>query len=286
VAAFTSAGSSWVTTGGNTTVTATPTLDDLIIVIAGTSGLAGGTTTVTDNSSDGFGTTPGYTQIDVDRTGFSTTGVLTMWVRNRLIKSGTSTIFTAAQVGSTGGGLQVCRVSGMSIVGLGAVRGAGGQSTITAATTPAPVLLRRVGTTFSGTQAALTANLCIGVVMNGSNPATMTAPASWTESVDLGYITPTTGMETAFRNSGETGSTITWGSTTATAGASMAIELDISVPLLGYVNPAGGKGAAGMVPGVGAKNVIQQGAVGRGATWMKGGWRRGRSGILVPELAW
>lgn len=258
MASFTSAGSSWVTTGGNTTVTATPVLDDLIIVIAGTSGLAGGTISVTDNNTDGFGTTPGYTQIDVDRTGFSTTGVLTMWVRNKLIKSATSTIFTATQTGSSGGGLQVCRVSGMSIVGLGAVRGSGGQSAGTAATTPAPVLLRRVGTVFSGTQAALTGNLCIGAVCNGTVAPIETAPASWTESIDLSYATPTTGIETAFRNSGETGSTITWGGASATAFASMVIELDASVPQFDYV-----------VAGKADKErlIVRQGAVGTGATW-------------------
>jgi hypothetical protein len=270
VAAFTSAGFLWNTTAGtasNKAVTATPVLNDLIVVIGGSSGLAGGVTTVTDDNTDGFGTTPGYTQIDVDRTGFSTTGVLTMWIRNRLIRSATSTVFTAAQNGSSGGGLQVCQISGMSIVGLGAVRGSGGQSSGGAGTTPAPILLGRVGTTFSGTQAALTANLCIGVVMGGTVTPAITEPGSWSESLDLSYTVPTTGMETAFRNSGETNSTITWGSTIATAFASMAIELDVSVPLLGYVNPAGGKGSPGMVPGVGAKNVVQQGAVGRKATW-------------------
>lgn len=231
MASFTSAGITFNTTAGNKTVVATPAAGDLIIVIAATSGLAGGTTNVTDNNSDGFGTTPGYTQIDVDRTGFSTTGVLTMWVRNRLIGSGTSTTWTASQGSSTGGGLHVCRVSGMSIVGLGAIRGAGGQSSGTAATTPAPVLLGRVGTVFSGTQAGLTANLCIGAVANGTSPATLTQPASWTESQDVGYSTPTTGLETCFRNSGNTNSTITWGGTSGTAFASMAIELDVSVPL-------------------------------------------------------
>ena len=270
MAAFTSAGSLWNTTAGTATnkaVTATPVLNDLIVVIGGSSGLAGGVTGVTDDNSDGFGTTPGYTQIDVDRTGFSTTGVLTMWIRNRLIRSATSTVFTAAQNGSSGGGLEVCRVSGMSIVGLGAVRGSGGQSSGGAGNTPAPVLLRRVGTTFSGTQAALTANLCIGCVMGGTATPAITQRGGWTESVDLSYTVPATGMETAFRNSGEIGSTITWGSTIATAFASMAIELDVSVPLLGYVNPAGGTGHPGEVPGVGAKNVMQQGAVGRSATW-------------------
>lgn len=236
MAAFTSAGVTWNTTGGNTTVVATPTAGDLIIVIAGTSGLAGGTTSVTDNNGDGFGTTPGYTQIDVDRTGFSTTGVLTMWVRNRLI-SGGSTTFTAAQGSSTGGGLEVCRVSGMSIVGLGAIRGAGGQSSGTLGTTPAPALLRRVGTTFSGSQAALTANLCISAVANATNPAATTPRSSpaWTGSANNGYATPTTGLRTAFINSGETASTLTWGGTSATAFASMAIELDVSVPQYDYV---------------------------------------------------
>jgi hypothetical protein len=261
VAAFTSAGSAWTTTANDKTVTATPAANDLIIVIAGSSGLAGGTTAVTDDNASGT-----YTQIDVDRTGFSTTGVLTMWVRNKLIAAA-STVFTAAQTGSSGGGLQVCRISGMSIVGLGAVRGSGGQSSGGAGATPAPVLLRRVGTTFSGTQAALTANLCIGVVMNSATAAAVTEPASWTESLDTGYNTPATGLETAFRNSGETNSTITWGSTSATAWASMAIELDVSVPLYGWVNPAGAASHPGEVPGVGATNEIQQGAVGRKATW-------------------
>lgn len=262
MAAFTSAGSAWTTTANDKTVTATPSLNDLIIVFAGTSGLAGGTTNVTDDNSSGV-----YTQIDVDYTGFSTTGVLTAWVRTKLIPSATSTIFTASQTGSSGGGLQVCRISGMSICGLGAVRGCGGQSAGGAGATPAPILLRRVGTTFSGTQAALTANLCVGAVCGGTLTPAVTQPASWTESLDLSYSGPATGLETAFRNSGETGSTITWGSTIATAFASMVIELDISVPLLGYINPAGGAGHPGQVPSMGAMNIIQQGSVGRRATW-------------------
>jgi hypothetical protein len=232
MAAFTSAGSDWITTGGTRTVTATPVLGDLIVVIVGTSGVTGGTTSVTDDNSGGGGT---YSSIVAAWTGFSTTGRMTMWIRHRLIASASSTVFTATQASSTGGGLQVCRISGMNICGLGAVRGCGGQSTGTAGTAPAPVLLRRTGTTFSGTQAALTGNLCIGCVCNGSVAAIITQPASWTESLDVSYLTPTTGRETAFRNSGETGSTITWGSTSATAFASMVIELDTTDP--GYQPP-------------------------------------------------
>ena len=72
----------WNTTGGDTTVTTTPAVDELIVVVAASSGLAGGTTAVSDNQG---GT---YVQVDSDRTGFSTTGVLTVWVRTALIPAG------------------------------------------------------------------------------------------------------------------------------------------------------------------------------------------------------
>jgi len=220
------------TNAGDKTVTATPAVGDLIVIIAATSGLAGGTTACSDNQAIA-GT---YTQIQSDFTGFSTTGVLTAWVRNKLITAASSTIFTASQASSSGGGLVVFKITGMSIVGLGAVRGAGGQSTGTAATTPAPVLLRRTGTTFSGTQAALTANPMIAAVANGTNSTTtVVPPASWTESFDNGYNTPATGLEACFRSSGETNSTITFGGTTASTFASIAIELDASVPQYDYV---------------------------------------------------
>lgn len=51
MAAVTRAGNTWDTTAGNKTVTATPAAGDLIVVIAATSGLAGGTISVTDNNS-------------------------------------------------------------------------------------------------------------------------------------------------------------------------------------------------------------------------------------------
>lgn len=230
MASITNAGSLFNTTAGDKTVTATPAVGDLVVIVAATSGLAGGTTACSDNQADGKGT---YSQISSDFTGFSTTGVLTAWVRNALISAASSTIFTASQGGSSGGGLLVYRISGMSIVGLGAVRGAGGQSSGGAGGTPAPVLLRRVGTTFSGTQAALTGNAMIAAVCNGTNSTTtVTQPASWTESFDNGYTSPATGMEVCFRNSGETNSTITFGSTTASIFASIAIELDTTVPII------------------------------------------------------
>lgn len=217
MATVTHAGTTWTTAAGNKTVTATPALNDLIVVVAATSGLAGGTTAVSDNNSGGAGT---YVQVDVDQTGFSTTGVLTVWVRTALVASASSTVFTASQASSSGGGLTVFSVAGMTRTGASAVRGSGGQSSGTSGTTPAPVL----------TQAALTGNPVIGAVANGTSPAGLTPRSSpaYTEASDLGYATPTTGLESMFINSGETASTITWGGTSASTFASIAVELDTS----------------------------------------------------------
>lgn len=215
MAAITSAGATWNTTAGNKTVTATPAVNDLIVVIASSSGLAGGTTAVTDDNSSGT-----YTQVDTDRTGFSTTGVLTVWVRDALIGSAVSTIFTAAQSGSTGGGLVVLRVSGMTATGASAVRSNGGQSTATG--TPAPVL----------SNTPLSYNPVITAVSNGTNGGGTTARTGYADIAVAGYNTPATGLDVCTLDSGETTATITWGGSSATTFASMAIELSAPTPVL------------------------------------------------------
>jgi hypothetical protein len=211
MAVITNAGNAWTTAANSKTVTATPAVGDLIVVIASSSGLAGGTTAVTDDNSSGT-----YTQVDSDRTGFSTTGVLTVWVRDQFIAAASSTVFTIAQVGSTGGGGVVLRVAGMQRLGSVSVRGNGGQSTGTAGTTPAPVL----------SVTPLTSNPIITAVSNGTAGGGTTARATYTDAAVTGYSSPATGLDVCYLNSGETTATITWGSTTATTFASVAIELD------------------------------------------------------------
>lgn len=219
------------TTAGDKTVTATPTVGDLIVIIAASSGLAGGTTACSDNNSDGLGA---YTQVDVDRTGFSTTGVLTAWIRNALIGSATSTVFTASQAGSSGGGLAVLRVTGMSRVGANALRQSGGQSSGTAGATPQPTL----------SVAADTNNPVIIAVANGTNSTTTVQQRTgYTERFDNGYTSPATGLEVCTRDSGETNSLLTLGGTTASAFAAIALELDSSSP------PAGGDDVAQYIGG-------------------------------------
>ena len=235
----------WNTTAGSkTTAGFTPAVNDLLVVVAASSGLAGGTTAVTDDNSSGT-----YTQVDSDRTGFSTTGVLTVWVRTALIGAASSTTVTAAQVGSTGGGLVVLRVAGMALVSSSAVRSNGGQSTGGAGTTPAPVL----------NQLPLGLNPIIAAVANGSNGATITPRTGYTEREPAGYNTPATGLEVCWLQSGENTDTITFGGTSATAFASVAIELntqEVKGPAINFQDPA---------------------------ALMKGALRRA-SGILVPRL--
>lgn len=215
------AGTTWNTVAGDKTVTATPAVNDLIVIVAATSGLAGGTTACSDDNSSGT-----YTQVDVDRTGFSTTGVLTMWVRNALIPAANSTVFTASQVGSSGGGLHVYRVAGVFLTGSSAVRSSGGESSGGAGTTPAPVL-------------SLTPNprnVIFTACCAGANAAVMNPRAGYTEGADSGYNSPATGMGSAYLNSGEGTATLTYGGTTSTTFASIAIELNTQEVLRSAVN--------------------------------------------------
>lgn len=210
MAAITSGGATWDTAAGNKTVTFTPAVGELLVVVAASSGLAGGTTAVTDDNSSGT-----YTQVDSDRTGFSTTGVLTVWVRTALVPAASSTIVTAAQGSSTGGGLNVLRVKGMDLLGANAVRSNGGQSTV-ASGTPAPVLSLLPNPR----------NPIITAVCSGTNGGGTAVRTGYTDVAISGYNTPATGLDVCFRDSGESTDTITWGGAAPSQFASVAIELN------------------------------------------------------------
>ena len=101
-------GELWNTTAGNKTVTATPAVDDLVVVVAGASSMAvGDDISVSDNGAGGT-----YTRI-TRAIGGGTAGMLDIWIRNGLVSSAVSTIYTATITGDTGGGLTVLKVTGM-----------------------------------------------------------------------------------------------------------------------------------------------------------------------------
>lgn len=120
---------------------------------------------------------------------------------------------------STGTNIMVYRVSGMTKTGLTAIRQFESQ-TFLAAGTPSD----------SFALSCITTNPTLCVATNVSNPANITPNGSWTEPTggDIGYTNPDYGTAVCHRDSGFTGTTITWGATSATAGGLIMLELDAS----------------------------------------------------------
>jgi hypothetical protein len=214
----THAGTTFNTTAGNKTVTATPALSDLIFVFCGSSGLSGGTSAVSDNNADGNGS---YSQVGSNVGITQDTIRLNAWVRNTLIGSATPTVFTATQTSSTGGGLCVLRVAGMSRQGLAAIRntGSGGGTNGTPSAT------------FLGGQATLTGNTVLAAEStlsgSGGNPAG--TPTGFTKDNTINsHSIPTHIWFVGHRNSGHTSSTVTWTSAPGGVWVTLCVELDAS----------------------------------------------------------
>jgi hypothetical protein len=118
---------------------------------------------------------------------------------------------------ATGAVVQVARIAGLSRTGLGAIKQFATLANQSPGT-PAPAF----------TASVQTDNPTFGVVGCHTNPATITAPTGWTELNDAGYNTPPTGAEYVGRDSGFTGTTVTWGSAAATDFASLIVEVDVT----------------------------------------------------------
>lgn len=203
------------TSSGTKTVTATPAVGDLIVVVTAHTGNTSAALPTDDNSGGG-GT---YTLIN-SCVKASSADTMRVFIRDGLIQSGTSTVFTHAPGTSSGGGLAVFKVTGMTRASISAVRQSAIQSNQASGGTPTPVFGASV----------LTGNPVIGAVFNATNPAGMTPRSSpvYTERNDSGYNTPGTGLETMSIDSGETGTSIAWGGTSGSAFCSLVLELDTS----------------------------------------------------------
>jgi hypothetical protein len=203
-----------------TTASATPTANDLLVFLGGVDGNTASDWAVSDSL--------GGTWTKIRRELYtSSADILECWVRNSLASASALTVtFSHASGNATGSNFRVVRVTGMSRTGSSAVLQQAGQSN-QAAGTPAPAF----------GVSALTANPCVGAVANATNPATMTPPASpWAEGAtggDVGHSTPTRGFEWAFSDTTFTGTTVTWGSASASAFGSLIIELDRSAAASG-----------------------------------------------------
>lgn len=202
----------------------TPALSDLLVIIVATS--ASIEPTAAGAYTDDRGGTYHKANFSL-RSGNGSSNYI--FVRNQLVASAVAHIgtFTCTGDAATGAVTFAYRVSGMTRAGSSAVRQTAIQSNQAAAGTPAPAFAI----------AALTGNPCIGMVGSAANPTAVTPPSGWTESVtplfDTGYATPSAGAQACHINSGFTGTTVTWGSTSGGAFGDIIIELDTSLPLIG-----------------------------------------------------
>jgi hypothetical protein len=197
-----------------TSGTFTPAANDLIVVTVYASGTAVANSPGTMTDSQGLG----FTRVT------SASGApnsVYVFVANALSAASSMTVtFDSTGDEATGAIITVWRVAGMNRTGQSASKqtktlvngAAGGTPSVTFSTD------------------CDTNNPAIGIVGNGANPAGLTLPNAWTEpaGADVGYGTPTRGAEGVFRNSGFTGTTINWGSTSATAWHIAVVELDTS----------------------------------------------------------
>lgn len=194
---------------GNRTAVITPVVGDLFVVYAFVSTNTNDAPTCTDSNTGGT-----YHLVDVANVSISAVDHrLSVFIRDNFLPNTTSTTVTVATGSNTSGAVHVLAFSGMFRSGEAALRSKGLQNN-QAAGTAAPAL----------NQNALTANVTIAA--QGSADTTTTPPTDWTERQDTNFATPTIALETATRDSGHTGTTITFGAASSTTFASHALELD------------------------------------------------------------
>jgi hypothetical protein len=202
-------GSTFDTNSGTKSVVATPAVGDLTVLICAHS----------DNTSTALPTDTQSGTYTLVESRLSATGndKMTLWVRTALIPSAISTTFSHAPGTSTGGGLVVLAVSGMTHVGAAAVRQSAGLDNQAAQVPEVTLGMSPVST-----------NVVLGAVFSGLNPATLTPPSGWTEQVDVGYLTPERGLEVCGVSGGQTAALVPWGSSTSSDFAALVMELNTS----------------------------------------------------------
>jgi hypothetical protein len=195
----------------------TPAANDLLVV------LVTATATVT-NPGTCTSSIAGITFSPVVRSVWSTSAnTVVSFVSNQFVPATSQTVtYDCTGDAATGAIVVVLRVAGLTRTGTSAIVQSAVQTNGAAAATPAPA--------FSAS--ANTNNPCIGFYGSGTSSTTKnSAPASWTEVYDLtGYASPTTGTHVISRNSGFTGTTVTWGGASASVFGAQIIELNTADP--------------------------------------------------------
>jgi hypothetical protein len=188
----------------------TPAADDLLVVCGIATATITAAPTLTDSQALGF------TRADAQLWGATSQHQSFIFVADDLAAASAMTVtLDVTGDNATGAAYFVAAVSGMDRVGADAVV----QVSSTPGSNAVPA------TTFGA--AVTTTNPTIVCAGHGTN-STATEPTGWTERGDTTYLTPNTGASYATRNSGFTGTTVTWGSSLADQWVALAIELDAS----------------------------------------------------------
>jgi len=197
-------------TTGTTDRTAliTPSIGDVLIVFCAVSANTNAAPTCSD---DNGGT---YTLIGTALFSASV-NIMSAFIRNTPIPNITNTTVTVATGSNTSGAIVIAAISNMSTGGISNIRSFGSQANI-ASGTPSTIL---------NTNAEVN-SITLCSVANVTSPAGMTPPSNWTNAQDTGQGSPAIGLSVSYRNSNFNGNTITWGSASASAFASFAVEID------------------------------------------------------------
>lgn len=194
----------------------TPVIGDLFVVHCAARGNINSTPTCTDNNGGTYYLLPTATY----RTSLDTFSV---FVRNQKLINTNSTTVTVTIGAHASTEVTVTAVSGMFLVGSSAIRQS--AKTDNGTTTPAATFV----------SSALTANMTIAAVGYDLSAATLaTPPASWTERQEAGQALGAS-IELATRDSGFTGTTVTWGNNMGEPNAAYIIELDGTTASINYL---------------------------------------------------
>lgn len=175
--------------------------------------------------------------VKVNKTLFntSTSEVLVFVSQKRTANSSMTVTFDCTGDAATGCAIMVYEITGITRSGWSAVRQFNSAANQAGGGTPDV-----------GLYTVVSSNIVLGCVGNLSSPAGLTVPGSGAvEDADVGYSTPTTGAEVVSRTGSTTGG-LTWGSTSATAFAAVALEIDASAEVVTQSNvyAAGGSSVA------------------------------------------
>ena len=201
------------TSGTSPTAVITPVVGDLFLVFCQAVGNTNATPTCSDNNSGA------YTLLFAE--GSNTNGnYLSCFVRTARLPNTTSTTITVATGAHTAAEVCVVAISGAPVAGAAAIVQSGVQANQAASTTPAPAL----NPTTAG-------DIVLSAVGNATNPAGVSVTANtqvftWTRAQNVGQTGCGLGVEYSTGVFGALPSgAVKWGSTSASAFASCAIEV-------------------------------------------------------------